>query len=148
MLLLENASQLAQVLATSEIKPLFDVLPSAQLSSTLKPSIKFASPTAVSIINTLLSINAWIFALITLTQTQQPSFALIHVPSAISHRIKYAFKTAPRVTQIHSWRYVYLFAHLTTTHTILNGTAGKIANLNINSSIIKHVLYRAQPHKI
>ena len=102
MLLLENASQLAQVLATSEIKPLFDVLPSAQLSSTLKPSIKFASPTAVSIINTLLSINAWIFALITLTQTQQPSFALIHVPSAISHRIKYAFKTAPRVTQIHS----------------------------------------------
>jgi hypothetical protein len=58
MLLLENASQLAQVLATSEIIPLFDVLPNAQLSSTLKPSIKFVSPTAASTINTLFSINA------------------------------------------------------------------------------------------
>jgi hypothetical protein len=58
MLLLENASQLAQVLATSEIIPLLDVLPNVQLSSMLKPSVKFASPTAASTINTLFSINA------------------------------------------------------------------------------------------
>ena len=58
MLLLENASQFAQVLATSEIIPLYDALPNVQLSSMLKPSVKFASPTAASTINTLFSINA------------------------------------------------------------------------------------------
>ena len=102
MLPLENVSQLAQVLATSEIKQLFDALPNAQLSSTPKQSAKYASQTAAPTTNMPSSINAWIFALITLMQIQLPSYVLIPAPLVISHKTKYALRTAPLVMPIHS----------------------------------------------